>query len=515
MTVDEYVSHDATGLAELVRARQVSAAELLEIALARIRALNPTLNAVVHLMEADARRDVALAPAKDLRPFAGVPFLAKDLIGAWSGHPTSMGSRLMTSHVWDHDSELVSRVRATGVTTVGKTNLPEWGLLPFTESELWGPCRNPWDTTRTPGGSSGGSAAAVAAGIVPMAGGGDGGGSIRIPASCCGLFGLKPTRARTPTGPDVGLLWRGAVVEHVLTRSVRDSAAMLDATQGADAGAPLEIPPPREPFLAEVGRAPGPLRIAWTAHPMIGLGARNAVDADCLAALGDAVALLESLGHQVVEERPEVSGPELARSFLLMMAAELAADLDDASRLLGRRARRPELEATTWAFALLGRSSTGAEYAGALRRLEEGGRKLGAFFERYDVLLTPTLAAPPPRIGELAPTANELRLLRFLGLFGSGRLVERAGLLDRMAEEAFEWMPWTPVFNATGQPAMSVPLHWNADGLPIGVHFVGRFGDEATLFRLASQLEQARPWLARLPALARPGLAPTPTRGSR
>ena len=505
MTVDEYVSHDATGLAELVRARRVSAAELLEIALARIEALDPKLNAVVRIMDADARRDVARAPAKDLRPFAGVPFLAKDMIGTWAGHPTSVGSRLMASHVWDHDSELVSRIRATGVTTVGKTNLPEWGLLPFTESELWGPCRNPWDTARTPGGSSGGSAAAVAAGIVPMAGGGDGGGSIRIPASCCGLFGLKPTRARTPTGPDFGLLWRGAVVEHVLTRSVRDSAAMLDASQGADAGAPCEIRPPAGPFLSELVRAPGSLRIAWTTHPFLASGATSRVHADCLAAVEDAAKLLESLGHQVVEAGPEVNGQEFARSFVLMIAAELAADLDDVSRQRGRPARRSELEPTTWALALLGRGLSSAAYAGALRRMEEEGRRLGAFFAGYDVLLTPTLASPPPRIGELAPSATELRLLRILGLFGSGRLIETAGLLDRMAAEAFEWMPWTPLFNATGQPAMSVPLHWNAEGLPIGVHFAGHFGDEATLFRLASQLEQARPWLGRLPDLARSG----------
>jgi amidase len=499
VTVDEYLAHDATALAQLVRDGQVTAAELLEIALGRIAVLNPTLNAVVRPMDADARRDVARAPAEDLRPFAGVPYLAKDMIGAWAGHPTSVGSRLMADHVWDHDSELVGRVRATGVTVVGKTNLPEWGLLPFTESELWGACRNPWDTARTPGGSSGGSAAAVAAGMVPMAGGGDGGGSIRIPASCCGLFGMKPTRARTPTGPDFGLLWRGAVVEHVLTRSVRDSATMLDATQGADAGAPFEIPPPARPFLSEVGTEPGALRIAWTTHPTLG----TSVHADCVAAVEAAVTLLGELGHDVVEARPEVSGRDFAKSFVLMIAAELAADLDDAGRLLGRRPRRGDLEPTTWALGLVGRSISGAEYAAALRRMEEAGRTIGAFFERHDVLLTPTLAAPPPRIGELAPTSTELRLLRALGSFGSGRLIEMAGLLDRMAAEAFEWTPWTPVSNATGQPAMSVPLHWNAEGLPIGVHFVGRFGDEATLYRLASQLESARPWAGRLTDLAR------------
>jgi amidase len=500
MTHDEYVSHDATGLAALVRDGEVTPAELLDIALARIAALNPRLNAVVRLMEADARRDAARTPQG---PFGGVPFVAKDMISTYAGHPMSVGSRLLVDHVWDHDSELVRRVRDTGVTVIGKTNLPEWGLLPFTESELWGPCRNPWDTERTPGGSSGGSAAAVAAGIVPVAGGGDGGGSIRIPASCCGLFGLKPTRMRTPTGPDLGLLWRGAVVEHVLTRSVRDSAAMLDATHGPDAGAPFEIPAPARPYVAELASEPARLKVAWTIEPTLSAAKGTSVHPDCVAAVEDAVALLADLGHEVIEARPEINGPEFARSFVQMIAAELAADLEDAERVLGRRPRRNELEPATRALGLLGRSISAHEYAGALRRMEAAGRSIGALFARHDVLLTPTLAAPPPRIGELAPTPTEARLLKALGMFGSGKLIEAAGLVDRMAAEAFAWMPWTPLSNATGQPAMSVPLHWNAQGLPIGVHFVGRFGDEATLFRLAAQLELARPWLARLPDLAR------------
>jgi amidase len=509
VTHDEYLARDATALAELVRAGEATAVELLEIALARIAALNPELNAVVRLMEEDARRDAARrldARPADPRagrladaPFAGVPFLAKDLISSYAGHPTSSGSRLLARHVFDHDSELVRRVRRAGVTVVGKTNLPEWGLVPYTESELWGACRNPWATDRTPGGSSGGSAAAVASGMVPLAGGGDGGGSIRIPASCCGLFGLKPTRARTPTGPDLGLLWRGAVVEHVLTRSVRDSAAMLDATHGPDAGAPVEIPHPTSAFLTEVGADPGALRIAWTTEPFLG----GSVHADSAAAVHDAVSLLGDLGHTVVEGRPRFDGPDFARSFIAMVAAELAADLRDAADLLGRSARRTDLEPATWALALVGGSLPAAKYARALRRMETSGRSIGAFFADFDLLLTPTLASPPPRIGELAPSPAEARLLRFLGLFGSGRLIGAVGLLDRLAAEAFEWIPWTPVFNATGQPAMSVPLHWNAEGLPIGVHFVARFGDEATLLRLASQLESARPWLGRLPALAR------------
>lgn len=496
MTHDEYLAHDGLGLAALVRAGSVSAPELLEIALERVRALDPAIHAVVYLMEADARRDAARAP---FGPFAGVPFLAKDLVTTYAGHPTSAGSRLLAGHVADHDSELARRVRASGVSVLGKTNVPEWGLVPYTEPELFGACRNPWDTERTPGGSSGGSAAAVAAGIVPLAGGGDGGGSIRIPASCCGLFGLKPTRGRTPTGPDFGLLWRGAAVEHVITRSVRDSAAMLDATHGPDTGAPFEIPPPRRPFLDEVGASPGRLRIAWTTRPTLGAS----VHPDCVAAVESALPLLDELGHELVEGGPAVDGPRFNLSFLTMVASELAADLADVEALLGRPPRRSELEPATWALALLGRATSARAYASALRFLERTGRAVGAFFEDVDVLLTPTLAGPPPKVGELAPSRLETALLGALGAFGSGRLVRAAGLLERAAENAFGFTPWTPVYNATGQPAMSIPLHWNRDGLPIGVHFVARLGDEATLFRLASQLEAARPWFDRLPGLAR------------
>ena len=496
MTHDEYLAEDATGLAALVRRGEVDADELLRVALERIAALDPSINAVVRLMEDDARRAAARSPSG---PFGGVPFLAKDLISTYAGHPTSAASPLLVDYVVDHDSELAKRVRASGVLVLGKTNLPEWGVSPVTESELWGPCRNPWATEHTPGGSSGGSAAAVAAGMVPMAGGGDGGGSIRIPASCCGLFGLKPTRGRTPTGPDNGLLWRGAVVEHVVTRSVRDSAAMLDATHGPDPGAPLEIPPPVRPFLDEVGTEPSRLRIAWTTEPSLG----GAVHPDCVGAVEEAAALLAELGHELTEAGPAVDATAFSRAFLTMVAAELAADLDYVGGLLDRRPRRGDLEPTNWALALAGRAITAAEYATALRVMERAGRAVGAFFEDVDLLLTPTLAAPPPRIGEVEPSGLEAFLLRALGLIGSGRIVRLAGLLEEAAAKAFAWTPWTPLYNATGQPAMSVPLHWNAAGLPVGVHFVARFGDEATLLRLAGQLERSKPWLDRLPALAR------------
>ena len=497
MTHDEYISYDGSGLAKLVREKEVEPSELLDLALERVSVLNREVNAVVRLMEEDAR--AAAQNYKADRVFSGVPFLAKDLGSHFAGHPTSAGSQFTKDIVAKQDTELVRRLRATGVSIFGKTNLPEFGLTPYTEPELWGPCRNPWDLARTPGGSSGGSGAAVAAGFTPMAGAGDGGGSIRIPASCCGLFGLKPTRGRTPTGPSRGQVWRGATVEHILSRSVRDSAIMLDMTHGADSGAPYEITLPENPFAEEVRHDPGRLRIAWTTNPILG----SEVHPDCINAVEEAVGLLEELGHELVETAPQIDGEGFARAFMLMVASEVGADIHDAETVLGRRARRGELEPATHVLSLLSKSLSAREFSSALRLLEHEARSVGSFFENHDMLLTPTIATPPARIGELTPTPTEQLQLRALGLIGSGRLVKMIGLLDEVAKHAFDFTPWTPVFNVTGQPAMSVPLHWNPDGLPIGVHFVARFGAEATLFRLAGQLERARPWFDRLPEIAK------------
>ena len=496
MTHDEYVGLDATGLAELVASGDVTASELLEIALARLDALNPALNAVVHRMEDDARR-AAQQPADG--PFRGVPFLAKDLTTMYAGHPTSSGSRFLKDHVVTWDSEMAVRVKAAGLVVAGKTNTPEWGLLPVTESELWGPCRNPWDTSRTPGGSSGGAGASVSAGIVPMAGGGDGGGSIRIPASCCGIFGLKPTSGRTPSGPRRGRLWRGAAVEHVLTRSVRDSATMLDATQGPDTGAPIHLPPPARAYRDEVGAPPGRLRIAWSTEPHV----PTDVHPDCVAAVHDAARLLEELGHEVVEDRVPIDGPAFARTFVTLVAGELGADVEEAAAAVGRQPRRSDLEPATWALALLSHAVSAREFAAALRWIEVMGRDVGRFFESYDVLLTPTLSSPPVAIGAIAPTRAQTVQLKGLGTRGSGRVVKAGGPLEAAGETDLCVLPWTPIYNVTGQPAMSVPLFWNDDRLPVGVHLVGRFAREDVLFRLAGQLEEARPWLHRLPEMAR------------
>jgi len=497
-TFTEYVQYDGIGLAELIRRREVSAAEVLETALARCDALNPILNAVIHRMDASARATVSSAALDG--PFGGVPFLVKDLVQFVAGEPFRAGSRFLGDFVPDHDSELVRRFRSAGLVFIGKTNTPEFGLTPFTEPEVFGPTRNPWNPTRTTGGSSGGSAAAVAAGIVPVAGGGDGGGSIRIPASCCGVFGLKPTRGRTPMGPDYGQLWQGAAIDHALTRSVRDSAALLDHTAGPDPGAPYFPPPPERSFFEAARRDPASLRIAWTSRPLLG----TTVHPDCVRALDEAVTLLQELGHHVTEEAPEIDGAGFTRAFLTMVCAETAADLKEASEILHRRATRADLEPATWALALLGRALRADELSNALRALGRTSRSMGAFFTRYDVLVTPVLAVPPFEIGALQPKPRERMMLELLGRAGSGRLFRLAGLLDELSAQVFAAIPYTPIFNATGQPAMSVPLHWSAAGLPIGIQLVGRYAEETTLFRLAGQLERARPWFNRLPPLARP-----------
>jgi amidase len=494
--MEGFSSCDGLALAELVRTRQVSARELVTDSIERIESLNPELNAVVHKMY-----DAALSESDMPRgngPFDGVPFLLKDLVSWYAGEPLSSGSRYFRDWIPPIDSELVKRYRRAGVIVVGKTNTPEFGLTPYTEPELFGPARNPWDTSRTTGGSSGGSAAAVASGMVPIAGGGDGGGSLRIPASCCGVFGLKPTRGRTPAGPIVGEIWQGAVVEHCLTRSVRDSAAMLDAIEGPDVGAPYWAPSPVRPFLDEVSTPPGKLRIAFTSDPFLG----RTVDGDCKAALMDAVHLLESLGHELIEAKPAVDRTAFSRAFLTVICGELNADLREAKKLVGRAATPADLEATTWALNLLGGALPAGEFASAVHYLKSAARGIGEFFEGFDILITPTMAVPPFKTGALQPPAHEVALVKVLGRMRAGNILRMIGAVDKSADKVFDVIPCLPVFNVTGQPAMSVPLYWNSMSLPIGVQFVAKYGDEATLFRLAGQLEEARPWKDKRPPIS-------------
>lgn len=493
----EYESHDGMGLAELIRRREISAAEVLEAAIARFDAVNPRLNAVIRPLFDLARQEVGAADDVVDGPLAGVPFLIKDLLAQVKGVPTGNGNRLWATRAASDDSELVRRWRAAGLVIVGKTNAPEFGLTPYTEPGANGPTRNPWDLTRTPGGSSGGSAAAVASGMVPIASGGDGGGSIRIPASACGIFGLKPTRGRTPAGPFVGEAWSGFAGEHVLTRSVRDSAAVLDATHGPDRGSPHPLPRYEGKFLDAVQRSPGRLRIAVSREPMLG----KAVAPDVVAAFDTAVKILEDLGHEVVEAAPPVEREAFSMAFLTALAGELRADIEDTAKTFGVKIRPGDYDAASFGMGLLGEGFTASDLITAHRYLTLSARSILGFFEEVDVLMTPVLSTLPVKIGALQPRPIEKTLLKVLGHVGGGRLLKKLGIAEQLAAQTFEFIPWTPVFNVTGQPAMSVPIGWSPEGLPIGMHFVGRFADEDTLLSLAGQLEQACPWKDKRPAI--------------
>ncbi|MBI2318261.1 MAG: amidase [Betaproteobacteria bacterium] len=466
---------DATAQAELVRRNEVAPIDLVDAAIERIERLNPRLNAVVTTMYDEARRIArGSLPAG---PFSGVPFLLKDSLASYAGARMTSGSRLLRERVAGHDSELVRRLKRAGLIVLGKTNCAEFGLLPTTEPQLFGATRNPWNLHCSPGGSSGGSAAAVAAGMVAIAHGSDGGGSIRIPASCCGVFGLKPTRARNPLGPDHGDVHSGLVVEHALTRSVRDSAALLDATGGPDLGDPYCAPPPQRPFLHEVGADPGRLRIAFSAHTVA------PVHRDCAGALHDAATLCGELGHEMTEAQPRIDYQSAAQSFAALWAAGCAATIDGIARSSGKSVGAGDVEPLTWALYEMGRRVSASDYQLAIAELQALSRSIARFFTAYDVWLTPVLAEPPPVLGSFdAPLDDPLAAFR----------------------RAWAFAPITGICNFTGQPAMSVPLYWNTEGLPIGSHFAGRFGDEATLFRLAAQLEQARPWACRRPAWLAP-----------
>ncbi len=473
--VDEVTKLDATAQAELVRKGDVSASELLEGAIERCERINPEINAVIYPMYEEARK-VAAGPLPD-GPFKGVPFLLKDLLAQYGGMPMSFGSNLFKDFVSQNDSDLVRRYKEAGLVTFGKTNTPELGLQPTTEPVRFGATRNPWNLNHTPGGSSGGSAAAVAAGIVPMAHGNDGGGSIRIPAACCGLFGLKPTRARISLGPDLGERSGGLVNEHVLTRSVRDSAAVLDATDGPDLGAPFWAPPKARPFLDEVGADPGSLRIAYTCKPLVEvpIGDENR------AAMLETVKLLEGLGHHV-EERDFDFGDHtwLNRASFTVFSSGSAETLDSVAKGLGRDLTEDDMEPITWGVYQMVKKRSISDYLSSWRTLFRAARRLDEDMQHFDVWLTPTLNEPPVALGTLGPKPDE----PLAGLFRSAQFV-----------------PLTAIANWSGHPAMSVPLMEHANGLPLGMQFYGRFGDEATLFRLASQLEAAKPWADRRPGV--------------
>lgn len=478
MNFDEYGRLDALGMAGLVGSGDVTPEELLNLARQRLDSVNPTLNAVI--------ADVPPTPGGNGR-FHGVPFLLKDIFHHVRGLPTSCGSRAFAAIPADHDSTFVQRCRAAGLVVFGKTNLPELGLKAVSENDLHGATRNPWNTALTPGGSSGGAAAAVAAGVVPMAAANDGGGSIRIPAAYCGLFGLKPSRGRVPPGPSVAEVWEGACSDHVITRTVRDSAAMLDALHGADAGAPFDIPPPERPYLDECSREPGRLRIAYSVHSPID----RPVHPDHAGAVERTAVLLQGLGHEVEEAAPAIDGMELARCYLMLYFGQVAA------MVRGRSVRGFELD--TRALAMLGRALDSGAYVRAHARWNTFSRAMGAFLSRYDLYLTPTTATPPAQIGALQTPWLERLALRPLLWLRAGRLLLHSGMVEKLALRSLERTPFTQLANLTGLPAMSVPLFLSGEGLPVGSHFTAPFGREDQLFRLAAQLEGANPWGQRLP----------------
>jgi len=470
----DYGKYDALGLAELVRKKTVTAGELLEEALARTERVNPKINAVVHLVPERARETIAAGlPAG---PFTGVPFLLKDLGAEAKGYPTHSGSRFFANHQWSFDSEIFLRFKAAGLVAFGRTTSPELGVGPTTEGDVYGaPTRNPWNLDHVAGGSSGGAAAAVAAGILPLAHGSDGGGSVRIPASSCGLVGLKPTRARLPDGPASGEGWGGMAIDGVLSRTVRDTAAAIDATAGPDLGQPYWAPPMERPLMEEIKSPPRRLKIAFSAKSFTGA----AVHPECKTAVEHAAKLCASLGHELVEAAPGFDFDKAMRAWATVVACGTALSIDMRAAALKRAPGPDELHVSIRAAGDYGRRVTGPDYLAAINTVHATGRAVAKFFLGYDMLITPTLAEPPARIGRFA--------------------LDNPDFLDfRLGPKGIvHYSPFCPVFNITGQPAISLPLHWSADGLPVGVHVAARFGEEGLLMKLAAQLEQAAPWSER------------------
>jgi len=474
---DNLSTLDATAQAALVRRGEASPLELVDAAITRIERLNPQLNAVITRLFDKARAQARSGNAPD-GPFRGVPFLLKDIGAHSGGDPFHAGMRVLRDSRWTEpdDTYLAAKYRAAGFVFLGKTNTPELGLLPTTEPAAYGPTRNPWDPSRSPGGSSGGAAAAVASGMVPAAHATDGGGSIRIPASHCGLVGLKTSRGRISIGPDASERWGGFAVENSVTRSVRDTAAILDAIAGYVPGDPYTAPVPARPFCAEVGADPGGLRIGLLTNAPSGIP----VAPECVAAADAAAKLLASLGHRVEASHPAaLSDPELTRAFGTVLACATARALDAWGEKIGTTITRDGVESMTWAFAEFGRQASARDYLRAVQFVQSHTRRIvGWWTQGFDLLLTPTTAEPPPLLGSFeSPPDNPLA-----GLF-----------------RAAPFSTFTAPFNMTGQPAISLPLYWSDAGLPIGAQLVAAYGREDVLIRVASQLEQAQPWRQRLP----------------
>jgi amidase len=474
MAFAEYEKYDALGLGALVREKKVSAVELFDEAIARAERINPQLNAII-FKAFDNARDAAKKGVSG-GPFSGVPTLLKDMRAGAVGMPTRNGSRLVPPIPADHDATLVTRYRTAGLIPLGKTNVPEFGILPVSESKLYGPARNPWNIEHTPGGSSGGSAASVAAGIVPLAHATDGGGSIRIPASCCGLVGLKVSRGRVTQGPDNADSTAGLSVDNCVTRSVRDTAAMLDLSCVPDYGDPYFAPAQQGSYLDGIKSEPKRLKIAVSTKNYRGAPFHS----DIAEAMQKTVKLCEQLGHTVEEATPSVNSEELTMAFMVLWATASAFGIEMLTRLTGQKPSLDNLEGLTFGLYQRGKSIPAVQQIWAQQTMYRVGRMMAKFHEQYDLWLTPTLALPPLKIGTIDIDEQDME-------------TAFAPIID--------YVPFTATQNATGQPAINLPLHWNKSNLPIGVQFVARNGDEMTLLKLAAQIEQAQPWFDKYPKL--------------
>lgn len=486
-----YKEYDGVGLAKLIQSNEVKQEEVLEEAIKRIEGLNPSLNAVIHKMYEQGRRK--LAEGGLCGPFAGVPMLLKDITQEIEGEPISSGSKAFQGYRAKQDATFVKQLRKTGVNFIGQTNVPELALMGITEPAHYGPTRNPWNEVFSPGGSSGGSGAAVASGMVPIAGANDGGGSIRIPAAYCGIFGMKPTRGRTPVGPINGRNWQGAAAEHILSRTVRDSAAILQEVMMTEKGAAFSAPSFDGSYVkCLTDKFDKPLRIAFTTQSPIGTG----VHEDCKETVERTIKLLEDMGHHVEEKQAPVDGKKIARSYTTMYFGEVAAALASLESQLGRKAKARDVEPTTWLLGLIGRATSAEEFVSSLREWDIAAYAMEDFFETYDFYVTPTTAFPPAKIGELDITSFERMLIKTVSLLNAGKLLKKIGMVDQLVEKSLMRTPFTQLANLTGQPAMTTPMGLTKkDSLPCGVQFMAARGKEDALFQLAAVLEQSELWL--------------------
>lgn len=470
MSFGEYGKHDALGLAQLIAKKKITAVEVMDAAISRAETLNPKLNAIV-FKAYDEARAAAIRGAGNV-VFAGVPMLLKDMRANVIGWPNRSGSRYVPATPSTYESTLVTRFKAAGLIPFGKTNVPEFGILPTTECKLYGPARNPWNLSHSPGGSSGGSAAAVAAGIVPIAHATDGGGSIRIPASACGLIGLKVSRGRLTQGPGAADATGGLSVDGVVTKSVRDTAAALDATCALDFGDPYFAPPPEGSYLEGIKRKPRRLRIAVSTKMLNGVEH----DPEVTSAVNTTGRLCESLGHAVEESDPPIDAGALVNAFSTIWSANVAYTLDTLAQQTGKKPSLDVVEGLTMGLYELGKSVSAAEFISARQTMTKAGRQIAAWHETYDVWLTATLGRPPMEIGTID--------------------IDETNVLKGFAPN-FGYVPFTSMQNSTGTPGINIPLNWSKSGLPLGVQFTARIGGEMTLLKLAAELEKASPWMHR------------------